>query len=166
MSQPFVSSYDQAFMDAFDKGIDQMPDKLPDLVKTLLDKVHEDVLDPLRNFIADEMKSILNAEIRDQAARVASSMLANALAGDSKEIRNLFGFSNWYMKHLYLGKYPTQWALIDAIVARRPDLFVDERIAQRDAEILNLNQEVTRLKQRLDYMAENYVVRDTYGEQP
>jgi hypothetical protein len=158
MGQPYVSSYDQVFMDAFDKGIKEMPQDLSDLVKVVLDKVHEDVLEKVRYYIMDDMKSNLDNDIRDHASNVASSMLANALAGDNKEIRNLFGFSDWYMKHLYIGDKPTQWALIDAIVARQPDLFVSERIAQRDAEIVNLNQQIANLARQLDYMKNNYVV--------
>ncbi len=162
MTQPMVSSYDQVFMDAFDKGIKEMPDALPGLVKTMLDKVHEEVLTSLQYYIQDEMKSNLDAEIRDHASKVAESMLATALAGDSKEIRNLFGFNDWYMKHPFMGgdRLPTQWALIDAIVARRPDLFVDERIAQRDAKIHQLNHRVVNLTRQLDYVKNNYVVGD------
>jgi hypothetical protein len=152
MTQPFVSSYDQAFLDAFDKGIKEMPQDLSGLVKATLDRVHEEVLSSLQFYIQDDMKSNLDREIRSHAADVASSMLANALAGDDKEIRNLFGFNDWYMKNLYLGREPTQWALIDAIVARRPDVFVDERIAQRDAEIQELNRRVANLMRRVEHL--------------
>lgn len=166
MSNPHVSSYDQAFIDAFDTRIKGMPQDVSAMVEEMLDKFHADVLTSLQYYIVDDMKSNLDAEIREHAAKVAESMLANALAGDSQEIRNLFGFNDWYMKHGYIGqgRRPTQWALIDAIVARRPDLFVDERIAQRDVEIQQLNQEVLRLGQRLDYMKDNYVRAD--GDAP
>ena len=160
MSEPYVSAYDQVFLDAFDKGIKEMPQDLSGLVKTMLDKMHEEVLSSLQYYIADEMKSNLDLEIRDHASKVASSMLANALAGDDKEIRSLFGFNEWYMKHPYSGSRPTQWGPIDAITARRPDLFVSERIAQRDAEIADLNQRITNLTRQFDYMKDNYVVRD------
>ena len=154
MSEPFVSSYDEVFVNAFDKGIKEMPTDLSKLVTTMLDKFHEEVLSSLLNSIVDDMKGNLDREIMDYAAKVASSMLANALAGDSKEIRNLFGFNEWYMKYLYAGSRPTQWALIDAIVERRPDIIVDERIRQRDAEIAELNRTVGQLRQRIDHMQE------------
>ena len=163
MAEPYVSSYDQAFMDAFDKGIKEMPDTLQNMVKTMLDKFHDEILGNLQYYIQDEMKSNLDGEIRGHAAKVAESMLANALAGDDREIRNLFGFNDWYMKHLYIGSKPTQWALIDALVERRPDIFVNERIAQRDAEIMQLNQQVSNLQRQLNYMKENYVVADGSG---
>lgn len=154
MSEPYVSSYDQVFRDAFDKGIKEMPQDLSGLVKTIVDKLHEDVLSNLNYYIVDEMKSNIDREIQDHASKVASSMLANALAGDDREIRNLFGFNDWYMKHSYVNEHnkPTQWALIDAITARRPDLFVSERIAQRDVEIVKLNQRIANLNRQLDYM--------------
>ena len=70
----------------------------------------------------------------------------NALAGDDQTIRNLFGFSDWYMKNLYMGKLPTQWGLIDAIAERKPEIFRDERIAQQQAQIKQLTQELNRVK--------------------
>src|SRR6185437_13397980 len=161
MTQPFVSSYDQAFLDAFDKGIKEMPKDLSGLVKATLDRVHDDVLSSLQFYIQHDMQSNLDGEIRSHAAEVASSMLANALAGDDKEIRNLFGFNDWYMKHLYMGSTPTQWALIDAIVARRPDLFVDERIAQRDAEVRELNRQIANLKRRIEHLENPYAETET-----
>jgi hypothetical protein len=151
-------------MEAFEKGAKEMPSDLSGIVKAMVDQVHDEALDQLTSYITDEMRSNINAEIRNQAASVASSMLANALAGDDRQIRTLFGFNDWYMKHLYSGSKPTQWALIDALVARRPDLFVSERIAQRDAEIGLLTQEVCRLKERLAYMENHYVVRDPASE--
>lgn len=153
MSKPFVSTYDEVFKEAFSKGIQEMPESLPGLVKDILDKVHEEVLQSLGNYIQDEMKSNMDREIMGFASEVTESMLSNALAGDSKEIRNLFGFNEWYMKHLYMGKKPTQWALIDALVARRPDLIIDERISQRDVEIQELNRQISNLQNRIDYLS-------------
>ena len=152
MSEPFVSAYDKVFMDAFDKGIKKMPQDLSSLVKTMLDKFHEETLDSLQNYILDDMKSNLDLQIQDYAADVARSMLTNALAGDDKEIRNLFGFDEWYMKHPYIGDKPTQWALIDAIVARNPDIFVMERLAQRESEIVGLTRQISELTRQIDYL--------------
>lgn len=160
MSQPFVSAYDEVFNNAFDKGAKEMPKELPRLVKDMVDKFHEEVFSSLENYILDDMKANLDRGIKDYASQVASSMLANALAGDDKEIRNLFGFNEWYMKHPFISgdRFPTEWALIDAIAARRPDILVSERIAQRDCEIHKLNQTIVNLTRQLDYMKNNYVV--------
>ena len=84
-------------------------------------------------------------------------MLANALAGDDDTIKTLFGFNDWYLKHIgHFDNIPTQWKLIDAIVDRRPDVFFDERLKQRDAEIASLQSTVIRLKMRVDQLQEEY----------
>lgn len=151
MSEPIVSSYETAFVEAFGRGISAMPDDHTKVIKDIVDKIHERVISDIENYIMDDMKSNINDSIRQEAASVASSMLADALAGDDKEIRSLFGFHEWYMKSPWRndGK-PTQWALIDAIVARRPDLFVDERIKQRDREIEVAKGEIARLNKYIE----------------
>jgi hypothetical protein len=148
---PHVSSYDDVFKNAYDKGVKEMPAELPELVKKIVDNFHEDVLTRLHYYIVDEMKPNIDRDICDHAAKVAESMISNALAGDDATIRNLFGFNEWYMTHLYAGKLPTQWALIDAIAKRNPDLFVNEKIAQQAAEIAELNNVIARQKDTIEY---------------
>lgn len=157
MSEPTVSSFDIRFMEAFKAGCSVIPEDQSKTIKDILDKIHERVITDLEYYIAENIKENANYAIRYEASEVAKSMLMNALAGDDKEIRNLFGFNDWYMKHAWNGdKLPTQWALIDALVARRPDLFVDERIVQRDREIVLLREELTRTQSTLNTYKEKY----------
>ena len=159
MNEPYVSSYDEQFMEAFDRGVQQLPEDRIKVVKDIVDKIHEEVITQLHYYIEDDLKKNVDAQIRDHASKVASSMLANALAGDDQEIRKLFGFSDWYMKYAGVNRdLPTQWALIDALIARRPDIFVDERIKQREREIAALTERVGRLE------AANLRLREYYGE--
>lgn len=155
MSEPIVSSFDEKFMEAFGRGCDAIPSDQTKTIKKIIDQIHESVVSDLQYYIEEDLKQNMNHTIRDEASRVASSMLANALAGDDKEIRNLFGFNEWYMKHHFtFGTLPSQWALIDALVARRPDLFVSERIAQREAEISALQASVARQKEYIERLIE------------
>lgn len=154
MSEPYVNSHDQAFVNAFGRGVERLPDDRTKLVKDIVDRVHEEVVSQVMHYVTEEMAGNAADALREEAAKMTSSMLANALAGDDKEIRNLFGFNEWYMRFSYLGILPKQWALIDAIVARRPDIFLDERLKQRDREITTLNADIARLKayvHRLEY---------------
>lgn len=146
-----VSSYEEVFRDAFDKAFGELPEQYPDLVKQVCDKIYEAVVERVRDDVRDYLAENIKDDLCRKAAEMAESMLMNALAGDDKEIRNLFGFSDWYMRHLYLGQLPTQWALIDAITDRRPDIFLDERIKQREAEILNLKNENQRIRQLAEH---------------
>jgi hypothetical protein len=149
MSTPFVSGYEQAFLDAFGRGIEELPEEHAALVKAIVDKIHEEVSDRIMQHVNEEMASAAADHLRDVAAKMCSSMLGNALAGDDKQIRNLFGFNDWYLKHGYLGDHPTEWKLIDAIVERRPDIFLDERLAQRDREIADLRRDLQRARDRI-----------------
>lgn len=152
MSGPYVNSYDDKFMDAFGRGITSIPDDKANTIKDMVEKIHEEVISKIEYYVIDELKSNLDDQIRQEAASVASSMLANAIAGDDKEIRNLFGFSEYYMQYAHdFNNLPKQWALIDALVVRRPDLFVDERIAQRDREIVALKHEMKRLREYMEF---------------
>jgi hypothetical protein len=149
---PKFSIYDDMFIEAFGRGVEELPEDKTQLVKDIVEKIHEQVIDRIEGYIRDEMASKAADELRDAAAKMAESMLSNALAGDDETIRNLFGFNEWYMSHLYIGPLPTQWALIDAIAERRPDIFANERIKQRDAEIVELNRRIGDLKRYFDHM--------------
>ncbi len=150
----YVNSYDKVFMEAYDRGVIDMPKELPDVVKKITDDIFEKVLNNLFDYIADDMKRNLDDSIRANAAKVAESMLMNALAGDDKEIRNLFGFNDWYMKNLYIGSHPKQWDLIDAIVKRNPDLFVNEKITQLSGQVAHLQKENARMNTYITEMRE------------
>lgn len=152
----YVSSYDEVFMQAFNKGVDTMPDKTKEIVKTLSDKIHDLVLDSLFYYIETDMKGNLDGAIRQEASKVCESMLRNALAGDSKELRNLFDFNDWYMKSLYAGQRPTQWALINALIAANPEVFVSEKIAQLTADVQQYQRENARLQEYIQNMRVKY----------
>ena len=155
MSEPFVSSFDEKFIAAFGRGIENLPEYQTKLVKDIVDKILTDVILMVESHIEEDMKRNMHEEIRSEAAKVAQSMLANAIAGNDKEIRNLFGFNEWYMKSAYVGDGPTQWKLIDALVARSPDIFVNEKILQQDKKIELLKYENIRLKASIQYMKDN-----------
>lgn len=157
MSEPHVSSYNERFMEAFGKGVDSLSDDKSQLIKDMVDKIHEEVISRIEYYVIDELKSNVDDALRSEAAKVASAMLADALAGDDETIRTLFGFNKHYMTHRWIGdRRPTQWDLIDAIVSRRPELFVNEALAQKDVEIKAQTAEVARLHRRLDEMRNHY----------
>lgn len=141
-----VSSYEDEFRESLDKALSELPEDHKKMINkvtgTICEAIQEQVRYNTENYLAEAIKD----DIAQRAAKVAESMLMNALAGDDHTLRNLFGFSDWYMKNLYLGKLPTQWALIEAIVAKNPQLFNDERFKQKDAEIAHWKAETFRLK--------------------
>lgn len=153
MSDPYVSSYDQIFLDAFKGAINTVPEDQAKLVKEIVTKIHDSVIDSIFYYVSDEMKSNLDAAIRDKAAEVAKSMLMHALAGDDKQLRNLFGFNDWYMKHRNRwNDIPEQWRLIDALVERKPELFVSEKIAQQETDIAVLQRDNERLRKHINFL--------------
>ena len=152
MTRPNVSRYDDAFIEAFGRGVEELPDAQTKLVKDIVDRIQEEVVTQIEAYVRDDMARNCSDALRETAAQMTESMLSNALAGDNYTIRNLFGFNDWYLKSLYIGPRPTQWALIDAIVARCPDVFLDERLAQRDAEIARMAQDKANLMRRIQYL--------------
>jgi hypothetical protein len=144
----YVSSYEEAFRKAFDQAIEQdaLRDRT-DVVKKLTDTLWEEVASKIRESIDTWLMDNIKDDICREAAKVAESMLSNAIAGDDKELRNLFGFNDWYMKHAYIGRMPTQWALLDVIIKRHPDLFTNEKIAQQETELTMLRADLARLRE-------------------
>jgi hypothetical protein len=140
MTKPYVSIYEDAFLEAFGRGMEELPQNSADLVKGIVDKIHEAVLTPIMDYVVNKMATEAADALREEAAKVAQSMLMDALAGDDFAIQRLFGFDGSQRRHAYLGALPTQWALIDAIAERRPDVFLDERLKQRDREIADLKE--------------------------
>lgn len=141
-----VSSYEDAFRDGLKEALAELPDDHKQMINKITDTICEAIQENVRHNTETYLAKSIKDDIASRAAKVAESMLMNALAGDDKTIRNLLGFNDWYMKNLYMGKLPTQWALIEAIVERRPDLFNDERFNQKDAEIAHWKREAVRLK--------------------
>lgn len=153
----YVSSYDETIRAAFDKALDEFtPDDKIKLVKKLADDVCVEVVDRVRDYIDDHLYPNIKEAVCSKAAEVAESMLRSALAGDDQAIRNLFGFNDWYMKHAYVGRLPTQWALIEAIAERNPELIASERIAQLTRENEILSREVDRLSKEAVRLRDYY----------
>lgn len=143
----YVSSYEDVLRDGLEEAISKLPENHKDMINKITDTICQEIQENVRYNTEAYLAESIKDDITSRAAKVAESMLMNALAGDDKTIRNLFGFNDWYMKNLYLGRsLPTQWALIDAIAKRNPDIFSDERISQQAAQIKALQAECTRLK--------------------
>ena len=148
MTKPVVDQAAAFFTADFPDAMSEIPASLPKVIKLLLDKTFEEVATKIENYILENLRDKLKEEVKDVAAEVAESMLCSALAGDNQEIKNLFGFHSWYNQRAYVGKLPTQWALIDAIVARNPGLFESERIKQLETDVQYLKEENARLAKR------------------
>jgi hypothetical protein len=141
-----VSSYEEVLREGLDKALSELPEDHKQMINKITDTICEAIQESVRYNTEAYLAEAIKDDIASRAAKVAESMLMNAISGDDKTIRNLFGFNDWYMKNLYMGKLPREWALIEAIVERKPDLFNDERFKQKDAQIANLQREVARLK--------------------
>ena len=147
-----VSSFEDRFREAFDTAKD-LPQDYEDLIKRIEDYIWDKVQNKLREGTVYYLKDNIQDDICQEAASVAESMLRNALAGDNKTLRNLFGFSDWYMRHRYLGDHPTEYALLDHLIQRHPDLFVNEKIAQLETDNAALKKEINRIR---TYYREKY----------
>jgi len=130
--------YVSRFEEALDVALVELPEKHTDMINNITDTICGAIQERVRECTVDYLADSIKEDISERAAKVAESMLMNALAGDDQTIRNLFDFNSYYMKNLYLGSLPTQWALIDAIAERNPKLFSDERIKQQAAQIVEL----------------------------
>lgn len=143
----YVNPYEASIRAAFHNSVS---DDIPEDSEKLIIKISDDICEAVSERIRDRVRTWLLDNIKDdicrEAARVAESMLMNALAGDDKELRNLFGFSDWYMSHLYVGALPTQWRLMEKLIERHPDLFVSERIAQLDKQVEEQSKTIARLQ--------------------
>lgn len=152
MTQPFVSAYTEEIRKAFENIVknEDFVDQ-EKIVKNLVDNILENVTDRVHDYVSEELINNIKDAVCSKAAEVAEHMLRDALAGNDKQLRNLFGFNEWYMKHAYAGGLlPRQWELLDAIVERNPQFFVDERLAQKDKEITLLKDQYNRMKEDRD----------------
>lgn len=150
----YVNQYQDTIQDAFKLATENLPDDHTKLVNDISDKICEQVSEKVRDLTTEYLFVNMADDIQRVAAKTAESMIMNALAGDDRELRNLFGFSDWYMKNLYLGALPTQWELIDKLMERQPDVFCNEKIAQQQAEIEQLRHDKIRLTEYIKSMRE------------
>ena len=81
MSNPVVSSYDDALIEAFGRGYEDFPEDKISVVKTIVEEINNEVIYKIEDYMRESMLMNLNSAIRDAASKVAGSMLANALAG-------------------------------------------------------------------------------------
>lgn len=151
-----VSSYETTIRAAFDEALGALPEDKAKLIKGVTDKIGDEIIESLRESVDDYLFRAIKDDMCRIASEIAESMLRHAMAGDEQTIRNLFGFTEYYMRHAYVGRLPTQWALLDAIVERKPDLFRDEKLAQQARQIELLNTEIAQHKEA------NQRLRDYY----
>ena len=140
----YVNSFEQNFRDAFDESA-ELPEDYCNLIKKIEDNIWEAVQNKLRDNTVEYLKSNIQDDICAEAAKVAESMISNALAGDDETLRNLFGFSDWYLKHRYIGDHLTQYKLLDMLVERNPQFFSDEKIKQLEADNKALKEQIERI---------------------
>lgn len=149
----YVSSYENKLREVIDNQIKDLEQPECDLVKKLCDTMHERIVQRMHDDMKDYFMSNLRDDICHEAARLAEMHIQTALTGDEKEIKNMFGFNDFYKeKPVYYGSHPYQWDLIDAISARNPGVFVNEKIEQQAGRIRQLEADLAR---RLTY-CENY----------
>lgn len=153
----FVSPFEEQFTESLTKATEDLPEQYEELIKDIEDKIWNAVQDKLRDSTVHYLKDNMKDDILQHAAKVAESMISNALAGDDKTLRNLFGFSDWYMKNRYLGEHPREYKLLDMLVERHPDFFVNEKIKQLETDNKALNHELQRLRA---YYYEKYEAED------
>jgi len=142
------------YTDALEMAIDDLPEKHTGLIEKITDQIWDEVQNKLRDHTTQYLLDIVKDDLQQKAAEMAESMLRNAIAGKDRAIRNLFDFNDYYMKNLYVGKPPTQWKLLDTIIERHSNVFIDEKIKQQKTEIENLKRENLRLTKYLDKINE------------
>ena len=140
----FVSSYDTALEESFRMGIQGLTASQEQILKESLDVLKEEVFERLLSTMKQYLVENLQDEIRQAANNHAVGILESALAGDDETIRNLFGFYSIETRPIFQGRLPKQWALIDAIFKRNPQVFIDQKIAQQQAEIQQLRDDLAR----------------------
>jgi cell division protein FtsB len=147
------------YADTIRKAFSELPTNLVDqekIVENIVKNVLESVVDKVQFQISDYLIENIKGDVCQKAAEIAEHMLRDALAGDDKELRNLFNFNDWYMQYsMPLSvNLPKQWKLIDAIVKRHPQFFVDERIKQYEKHVESLKANIQRLEKHIDELRE------------
>ncbi len=146
----YVSSYENHLRDGLDTALNKLPEEYLESINKITDIIIDQCQEKIRFYTEEYLAESIKEDIMNRAAKVAESMIMNALAGDQREIRNLFGFNDWYMKHAYVGNLPREWKLIEEIVKRMPEVFVDEKIKQLETQVKNLEKECVRLRSYWD----------------
>lgn len=134
----YVGSFEKAFRDAFSETLAELEaEPFEDQVKKIADKLGEVVLDRVHDDIRDRLISSVGDSICEKASEVAARMLENALAGDDRTLRKLFGFYTYPTAYQFSawGTRPQRWSLIEALMARSPEFFQNERIGQLEGEV-------------------------------
>ncbi len=142
----YVNSYEEIFRDGLENALSKLPSDYLESINKITDAIFEQCQEKIRYETETYLAESIKEDIANRAAKVAESMLMNALAGDEKEIRNLFGFNDWYMKHAYIGNLPREWKIMEEIIKKRPDVFIDEKIKQLEKQVKILEKECLRLK--------------------
>ncbi len=156
----YVSIYDGVIDEAFRKGIDGLSETQEATIKVVIDELLERVSEGLRNSMKDWLIENLKDDIARKAAETAERMIESALAGDEDQIINLFGFYSHYKdRPVYGGKHPRQWDLLNAIIAKNPEPFVNEKIQQQASYIKQFEADFARHKQ---YCEDNHINKDGY----
>lgn len=151
-----VSMYEDAFRKAFSETLSELePEPFEATVKKIVDRLAEDVVDRVHDDVRDRLISAIGDSICAKAAEVATRMLEDALTGDEQQLRNLFGFYTHKEGELAWRAFSTpklqRWGLIEALIERRPDLFVSERIDELNEHVIYLNRERARLQKQCSW---------------
>lgn len=147
----YASSYEPEFCKAFRDSLDALDvEPFEDAVKKMADRVSEAVVDRVHDDVRDRLISSINDSICQHAGEVAMRYLEEALAGDDKQIRNLLGLYDHQTAYQFTrwSPRPTRWLLIEAMMERRPDLFVDERIRLLNGQIEEQEREIVQWRER------------------
>lgn len=145
MSEPYVSVFEPEatpLRDAMEK-LDLEP--VNKVVKRATDDLYTHLMDSVNDYLA----SNLSDAIDDAARGIASRYLGEALAGDDKQLRQLFGC--WYRHEpaawsLIEGRYPDNWTLLRVLCEKFPDLLRTELLGQHETEIKALREKIGQLE--------------------
>jgi hypothetical protein len=156
-SAAYVSMYEREFREAFSHSLDALDtEPFEQSVKKIVERIADDVVYRVHDDVRDRLISSIGDSICAKAAEVATRMLESALAGDEKEIKQLFGFYDYReggMAHMafHFSPKPQRWQLIEALMERGPDVFIDERIGQLGENIVARDREIERLRKTVDF---------------
>lgn len=151
---PVILGITREFEESIKVVVEEVSSETEDLVNHLVDKMVSDIHDKLFEKVSNRLFDHLIESVQDRidivASDGASAILAKALQGDDKTLKDLFGFSDWYLNRssiIFEFRDLTQVKLIEYLIKTYPQFFIDEAFKQKDT-ILNLHKdEIERLKQ-------------------
>jgi hypothetical protein len=152
----YVGTYESEFRKAFTDTLDNLEaEPFEASVKKIVDRLAEDVVDRVHDDVRDRLISAISDSICAKAAEVATRMLESALAGDDNELRNIFGFyqhpAGSLAHHATFAPRLQRWQLIDALVERRPDFFIDERLDELNEKLISAQRQATNLQKQVNW---------------